>query len=433
MDDEVSELRLVVTAPDYDAALAFYRDTLGLREQAAFSSPDGRVTILAAGRATLELTDPSNAAFIDEVEVGRRVAGPIRVAFEVSDTAAMTDRLARAGAQVVAPPTRTPWSTVNARLDGPGGLHLTLFGDPPGEAARRGEDEIMVGRVGAPDRIDAPVLLAEADPSWPDLGASLIADIESVLGDAVPLLEHAGSTSIPDLAAKPVIDLVLALRDPTDEESYVGALEQLGYQLRVREPEFDEHRMLKLTEPSVNLHVFGLGSREIDRMLSFRDHLRTEADDRELYERTKRGLARQTWEFVQQYADAKSAVVEQIVARAERRGPVPLLGTYIVRADGAVPTGTELAERLGVPCLAVSAVAEAAAAAGSPVSTAAAQAVTIAVAAAAPAAVIVGRWDDDVLAAALPGRLIDVPDLPGPADVERTARAVRQLARQRRR
>ena len=236
---------------------------------------------------------------------------------------------------------------MNARLDGPGGLHLTLFGDPPGEPARRGEDEIMVGRVGAPDRIDAPVLLVEADPSWPGLAASLVADIEGVLGDRALLLEHAGSTSIPGLAAKPVIDLVLAVRDPTDEESYVGPLEQLGYQLRVREPEFDEHRMLKLTEPSVNLHVFGLGSREIDRMLDFRDHLRADADDRELYERTKRGLARQTWEFVQQYADAKSAVVEQIVARAERHGPPSLLGTYVVRTDDATPTGAELAERLG--------------------------------------------------------------------------------------
>jgi GrpB-like predicted nucleotidyltransferase (UPF0157 family)/predicted enzyme related to lactoylglutathione lyase len=429
VDDEVSELRLVVTAPDYDAALAFYRDTLGLREQAAFSSPDGRVTILAAGRATLELSDPGNAAFIDEVEVGRRVAGPIRVAFEVADTTAMTDRLARAGAQVVAPPTRTPWSTVNARLDGPGGLHLTLFGDPPGEPPRRGEDEIMVGRVGAPERVDAPVLLAEADPSWPGLAASLAADIQGSLGDQALLLEHVGSTSVPGLAAKPLIDLVLAVRDPTDEASYVDPLAGLGYQLRVREPDWHEHRVLKLAEPAVNLHVFGLGSPEIDRMLDFRDHLRTDPDDRAFYERTKRGLARQTWEFVQQYADAKSAVVEQIIARAERVGPPSLVGTYVVRADGATPTGAELAEQLGLPYLAVSTVAAAAAGAGSPVTTAAAEAVTLAVAAAAGTGVLVGGWDHAVLRAALPGRLLDVPDLPGSSDVERTARAVRQLAR----
>lgn len=123
----VRELRLVVTAADYDAALHFYRDVLGLPERAAFSSPGGRVTILEAGRATLELTDPNHAAFIDEVEVGRRVAGHIRVAFEVDDSTATTSRLAAAGAEVVAEPTRTPWNSLNARLEAPGALQLTLF------------------------------------------------------------------------------------------------------------------------------------------------------------------------------------------------------------------------------------------------------------------------------------------------------------------
>lgn len=123
----VRELRLVVTAADYDEALRFYRDVLGLPERAAFSSPDGRVTILEAGRATLEITDPNHAAFIDEVEVGRRVAGPIRVAFEVDDSTATTARLAEAGAEVIAEPTRTPWNSLNSRLEAPGALQLTLF------------------------------------------------------------------------------------------------------------------------------------------------------------------------------------------------------------------------------------------------------------------------------------------------------------------
>jgi len=123
----VRELRLVVTAEDYDEALRFYRDVLGLPERAAFSSPDGRVTILEAGRATLELTDPNHAAFIDEVEVGKRVAGHIRVAFEVDDSTATTARLAEAGAEVVAEPTRTPWNSLNSRLEAPGSLQLTLF------------------------------------------------------------------------------------------------------------------------------------------------------------------------------------------------------------------------------------------------------------------------------------------------------------------
>lgn len=125
--NSVRELRLVVTAADYDDALRFYRDVLGLRERAAYSSPDGRVTILEAGVATLEITDPPHAAFIDDVEVGRRVAGHIRVAFEVDDSTSLTKTLAEAGATVVAEPTRTPWNSLNARLDAPAGLHLTLF------------------------------------------------------------------------------------------------------------------------------------------------------------------------------------------------------------------------------------------------------------------------------------------------------------------
>jgi catechol 2,3-dioxygenase-like lactoylglutathione lyase family enzyme len=124
---EVRELRLVVTADDYDEAVRFYRDVLGLRERAAYSSPGGRVVILEAGSATLELTDPPHAAFIDEVEVGRRVAGHIRVAFEVDDSRAVTCELAAAGAAVIAEATVTPWNSLNARLEAPAGLQLTLF------------------------------------------------------------------------------------------------------------------------------------------------------------------------------------------------------------------------------------------------------------------------------------------------------------------
>jgi predicted enzyme related to lactoylglutathione lyase len=123
----VRELRLVVTADDYDEALRFYRDVLGLEEREAYSTPDGRVTILEAGRATLELADANQAEFIDRVEVGRRVAGHIRVAFEVDDSEAATRRLETAGAEVIAEPTRTPWRSLNARLAAPAGLQLTLF------------------------------------------------------------------------------------------------------------------------------------------------------------------------------------------------------------------------------------------------------------------------------------------------------------------
>ncbi|MGZ8474786.1 MAG: VOC family protein [Candidatus Limnocylindria bacterium] len=123
----VRQMRLVVTADDYDEALEFYRDVLGLPELGSFAAEGGRVTILDAGRATLELTDPPHAAYIDRVEVGSRVAGHIRVAFEVEDSTAVTRRLEAAGARVIAEPVRTPWNSLNSRLEGPAGLQLTLF------------------------------------------------------------------------------------------------------------------------------------------------------------------------------------------------------------------------------------------------------------------------------------------------------------------
>lgn len=128
-DDSTSvlQMRLVVTVDDFDAALAFYRDSLGLTEEAAFSTGGRRVAILDAGRATLEIADAGHADYIDEVEVGRRVAGKFRVAFEVSDGASVTGDLVDAGATLLAPPTRTPWNSLNSRLDAPGGVQLTLF------------------------------------------------------------------------------------------------------------------------------------------------------------------------------------------------------------------------------------------------------------------------------------------------------------------
>jgi lactoylglutathione lyase len=123
----VRQLRLVVTAPDYEEALRFYRDVLGLPEALAVSSPGGRVAILDAGRATLELADPAHAEYIDQVEVGHRAAGHIRVAFEVADATEMTDRLAAAGATIIARPVPTPWGSLNSRLAAPAGLQLTLF------------------------------------------------------------------------------------------------------------------------------------------------------------------------------------------------------------------------------------------------------------------------------------------------------------------
>jgi catechol 2,3-dioxygenase-like lactoylglutathione lyase family enzyme len=130
-DLPVREMRLVVTATDYDEAVRFYRDVLGLPERASYSSPDGQVVILEAGRATLEIADPAQAEFIDRVEVGRRVAGHIRVAFAVADSAATARHLAANGATLLADATLTPWQDLNARLEAPGGLQLTLFSEAP--------------------------------------------------------------------------------------------------------------------------------------------------------------------------------------------------------------------------------------------------------------------------------------------------------------
>jgi predicted enzyme related to lactoylglutathione lyase len=123
----VLQLRLVVEAEDFDEAVRFYRDTLGLAEEGSFVDGDARVVILNAGRATLELANPSQKRMIDDVEVGRQVAPRIRVAFEVADSATTTEELVAAGASLVAQPTETPWRSLNSRLDAPADLHITLF------------------------------------------------------------------------------------------------------------------------------------------------------------------------------------------------------------------------------------------------------------------------------------------------------------------
>ena len=129
-------------------------------------------------------------------------------------------------------------------------------------------------------------------------------------------LEHVGSTSVPGLTAKPRLDLQLVVADSADEAAYVPALEAAGYTLTIREPDWHEHRLLRGSDPAVNLHVFSAGCEEIDRVLRFRDRLRSDDADRELYASTKRELARQPWQYVQNYADAKSAVIEEILLRS---------------------------------------------------------------------------------------------------------------------
>ena len=154
------------------------------------------------------------------------------------------------------------------------------------------------------------------DPAWPEQYAEVAARIRQALGPLAVLVEHVGSTSVEGLAAKPFLDVLLLVPDPGDEASYVPRLEAAGFLLHVREPDWHQHRFFRAEDPEVQVHVFAEGSQEGERMLLFRDRLRADEDDRALYLDTKRRLAARSWARVQDYADAKSEVVEEIIARA---------------------------------------------------------------------------------------------------------------------
>jgi GrpB-like predicted nucleotidyltransferase (UPF0157 family) len=194
-----------------------------------------------------------------------------------------------------------------------------VSGTPPAEH-QDWEDRLRQAWVEEPPRLDGGVRLAEYDPGWPGQYEEQAAGIRSALGDRVLLLEHIGSTSVPGLAAKPVIDILLVVADPAEEDAYVPPLGQAGYRLVIREPDWYQHRLLNDAEARVNLHVHPPDSPEIARNLRFRDRLRTDRADRELYEHTKRELAAGDWTYMQQYADAKGEVVEAIMRRAEAAG-----------------------------------------------------------------------------------------------------------------
>ena len=179
------------------------------------------------------------------------------------------------------------------------------------------EEELRAITVGGdPQQLNAPVTLAEYDPEWPQLYEREASRIRDALRERALAVEHVGSTSVPGLAAKPIVDIVLVVDDSADEAAYVRALETAGYVLRIREPDWFEHRVFKGPDTNVNLHVFSHGCVEADRMVAFRDHLRTDEQDRRLYEDAKRELAARRWKYVQNYADAKTAVVSEIMARA---------------------------------------------------------------------------------------------------------------------
>ena len=165
-------------------------------------------------------------------------------------------------------------------------------------------------------RLDGPIAFSEYDPAWPARFEVEAERIRAALGARAALVEHVGSTSVPGMAAKPIVDIVLAVPDPATEADYVPALAAIGYRVHIREPEWHEHRLLKPPDDGVNLHVFAAGSSEIDRMVRFRDRLRASPEDFARYLAAKRELGARTWRYTQDYADAKTGVVEEILARA---------------------------------------------------------------------------------------------------------------------
>jgi GrpB-like predicted nucleotidyltransferase (UPF0157 family) len=185
-----------------------------------------------------------------------------------------------------------------------------------GEWTDAEEQKLKAAWVEEPPKMNSTVTLAQYSDEWPRLFAREAERIRRILGGRVLTLEHIGSTSVPGLAAKPIIDILLVVPDTSDEDAYVADLERNGYKLVIREPDWYEHRCLKGPDTNINLHVYPPGSPEIGKYLTFRDHLRKDDADRKLYEETKRRLAARQWTYIQQYADAKDEVVQDIMKRA---------------------------------------------------------------------------------------------------------------------
>ena len=173
------------------------------------------------------------------------------------------------------------------------------------------DDEVLIGGKEKRD-----IVLVEHDAAWAGQFLRHRKIIEGSLGDLVIEINHIGSTSVPGLAAKAIVDMDLVVRDSSDEDLYLEKLVEAGYVLRVREPDWHEHRMFRTAELDVHLHVFSEGCDEVKRHLAFRDHLRVNEVDRKLYEDTKRRLAKHDWSDMNAYAEAKGEVVEGILLRA---------------------------------------------------------------------------------------------------------------------
>jgi GrpB-like predicted nucleotidyltransferase (UPF0157 family) len=187
----------------------------------------------------------------------------------------------------------------------------------PSAANPATEQELSKNTVGGPPtRLTGPIEIQDYDPLWPSRYAREESRIRTALGPLALAVEHVGSTSVPGLAAKSVIDADLIVADPADEDAYLPALEAAGYFLRVREPDWYEHRYLHSHDSVINLHVFGPDCDEHLRHVIFRDWLRTHPEDRERYAAEKRRIATQNLTFMAEYADLKSTVIVEILRRA---------------------------------------------------------------------------------------------------------------------
>jgi len=195
--------------------------------------------------------------------------------------------------------------------------HDTNWRLPPPVEPVTDEDLASV-TIGEREPLDDRILLAPYDPRWPSLFSLAAHKVRAALSERALSIEHVGSTAVPGLSAKPMIDMVLAVADSKDEASYVPPLEVEGFVLRARAPDWLQHRFLVFTsdEMTWQLHVFSAGCEEVERMLAFRDWLRAHENDRSLYEHTTKVLAARRWKHVQNYADAKSDVIREILERA---------------------------------------------------------------------------------------------------------------------
>jgi GrpB-like predicted nucleotidyltransferase (UPF0157 family) len=172
-------------------------------------------------------------------------------------------------------------------------------------------DEVLLGGIEKRE-----IIIVDYNPLWPDKFQKHAKIIQKALGGKALSIEHVGSTSVPMLAAKPIIDIIVVVEDSSDEAAYLPVLLEAGYILRVREPDWHQHRMVRTSELDVHVHIFSSGCLETERVLAFRDRLRRNDEDRLLYESVKRNLSKREWADMNAYARAKSEVVEQIIARA---------------------------------------------------------------------------------------------------------------------